>query len=133
MQFWGLHSNHRRGTCIAEVILLRTINPQDGSRSIVGSMGAGDAIEGLAFETTTGTLFGVGGGYLWTIDTVTAARSNVGFMGAGDAIEAIDFESSSQLLLWCRRWVYLDDQRRNRSTHEHRFIGSWRYDQGSRI
>ena len=77
---------------------LITIDPVSGAGTVVGSFGGGfEGIDGIAFDPTSDTLYGIGGpGFdqLFTIDTTTGAATLLGSLteaGTGDPLPGADF------------------------------------------
>ena len=68
---------------------LHTIDLNTGNASIVGSFGGVPAVESIAYDSSTQTLYGVGTGgadFLVTIDQTTAALTGVGSLGGSTSI-----------------------------------------------
>ena len=56
---------------------LFTLNPTDGARTIIGNTGMTNFLNGMAFDATTGTMYGIDGTNLYTIDMTTGAATIV--------------------------------------------------------
>ncbi len=84
---------------------LYTFNTTTGAPTLIGTMGAARQIAGLAFDPTTGVLYGSTGGsgitvlldILYTINTATGVATAVGPNGLGNSTPDIFFDGDGQL------------------------------------
>jgi hypothetical protein len=66
--------------------IIWTIDHNNGTMTQVGNYGLSDAINGLAYDDTTGTLYGCNGTNLYIINQSTGSATLVGAMGNGGGV-----------------------------------------------
>ena len=77
--------------------LIWTIDTTDGSMTEIGNYDLTEALNGLAYDDSTETLYGCSGTNLYTIDTVTGSASLVGSMGTAGLFVGIASDGAGTL------------------------------------
>ena len=73
------------------------INASDGTMTVVGNYGVSDGLNGLAYDATTGTLYGCSSSSLYVVNMTTGAATYIGDFGTGGVMIGIACDSNGNL------------------------------------
>jgi len=73
------------------------IDPTTGNMTVIGNYGVSDGLNGLAYDTTTNTLYGCSSSSLYVVNITTGSTTYIGNFGTGGVMIGIACDSNGNL------------------------------------